>query len=188
MKPDRKTTIILLLAICTLFSCWLMISSAWDGIKFYAKPSWDFLIFFFNYIFSNAESIIKSNPGKCVLGLLLWMTAGILARIRIAPKETIQDYMIDEIIRSLNIETASPDDGVETTTANENKTISQTQPSPSKGYARTKKKHEHFWRIIKPVVERGGSYDDMRNELKKNLVKTMPTDNTLRKIIREFEK
>lgn len=170
------------------FSGWLIISSTWDGIKFYAKPTWDFLIFFVNYTFSNAESIIKSNPGKCVLGLLLWITAGMLARLRITPQETIQDYMIDEIVRSLNIETASSDESAEAAVANEKEAAREMQPSPGKGYARTKKKHEHIWRIIKPAVERGGSYDDMRNELKKRLVKVVPTDNTLRKIIKEFEK
>lgn len=57
-----------------------------------------------------------------------------------------------------------------------------------KKYSRVQKRHEYIWRIIKPVVERSGTYDAMREALKSKLVKPIPTDNTLREIIKEFEK
>lgn len=63
-------------------------------------------------------------------------------------------------------------------------------------YSQVKKRHEYIWRIIKPVVERAGTYDEMRNSIKakKQLGKnkgeqiSVPNNATLKTIVEKYSK
>lgn len=54
-------------------------------------------------------------------------------------------------------------------------------------YDRVNRRHKHYWRFIRSVVEKGGTYEEMRQALKAKGIKHSPTDNTLREIIKKYD-
>ena len=192
-KNNYRFFIILALV---LFSCALIISSVWDTSKSLTKTAWEFLIFLPSFLLANAGKIINSNAGRGMIGLfILYVLIKIYTRPRKkneeepeatpAPKQEPQVILIKPV--GYPVEMPSGVETIEYYPAPLPQTAKKINKKGVKKYHRVYKKHEHIWRIIKPTVETGGSLDAMRDALKKKFSKPV-SDNTLRAIIKKFEK